>query len=224
MKDFVLYMLFSGFEYLATLFLTFCLFNLDFRSSIREIFITSGILIIITYLIVKNEMITTIPIPIIMFILFVLMLIKILGNKRWKYSIVVAISGLLTNLFLQIGITMIFKYFGVITQDNINDAFSIKTYIMQTLYSSVAISIGLYTKIYGNGFGFMLRKGKALKFLLVTIALFAIILLCWLSFNILEIWSLIIGLGIITLVSLLIIFVLSSKRDDYEYFRKGGET
>lgn len=217
MLDFLGYMLFSMFDYMSLLFVTFSIFNIDFRRSIKEAAIVSFILVMISYLIIIANLTSIIPIPLVMFGIIIGMLMWIIGVKRWKYSIIVTVGGLLLYLIMQAGTGFTFIYFNVITAEDLNNPFSMNTYIIQTLYSSLSIIIGIYTKIVGNGFGFVLRKGKALSFLLTSIALFSTIFLCWLGYHISKEFSLIIMVSIVAVTSAAIFYFLSHRRDRFEF-------
>lgn len=220
MMDFIFYFIFSGFEYFSILMLIYGFFNLNPSYHKLEIAISVIVINIISYFFVKNNLNTIIPMPFMILLVFVIMFISVLGVKKWAYSIVITIGGLITYLLLQMGITLIFLIFNKIDLSQINDAFNYKIYLMQVICGSVAIAIGYFNKITSSGFGFMFRKGKVLGFILTSITLFLILIMFSYGFYLPDNFIIIVSVTLISIIFLIIFFVLSHKRDKAEYEKR----
>jgi hypothetical protein len=218
MKDFLKYMLFSGYEYLSIFFIITCYFNIDFKYYVKEIIIGVIVTTLLSYVLVIFNLFYIIPLPIILVFLIAIILVKIFKQGVLK-SIVISISGFIINGLIQYLFSTLFLKLGYLTVDDLGVSFSQKTYIMQTIFGTVGIAIGLYTKLTNGGFGFTMSKkiSGRMGFTYISVFLVVICSLSCLSFYLYKNISLLLSSLIVISVSVIIIFYLSYKRDTIEY-------
>lgn len=218
MIDFSMYMLFSGLEYLAIFFLIFGFFNMNFKYYKVEIAIGVLSTTFVSYILVINSLQNYIALPLILIPLMVLILVRVFKERIAK-AIVISICGFAVYGLIQYSISYLLVKTGLLLSSDLVDVFSSLTYRSQVLISTVAISVGVFSKLTNGGFGFMLSKRVAgVKWFIITNIILIIIcgLVC-ISFYVFEILSLLL-LGLITiLLSVIIIFYMSYRRDTAEY-------
>jgi hypothetical protein len=134
-------------------------------------------------------------------------------------SVIVVLSGSVIYGAMQFGIVKFAIYLNYISIADLGNAFAIKSYVMQTLSSTIAITIAIYLRIFNGGFGFSLKsKNKPYKiFLSVTVASFLLCALCFFAFNTSSKNSLFNISGVLLVVTSVLVLFLSYKRDSAEY-------
>lgn len=218
MANFLEYMLFSSFEYLAIFVLIFSFFNIDFRSYRWEILLSIIGVTFVSYLLVIAKMFDYVPLPLILVPALILTFVKVFKMPLARSTIVI-IGGFTFYFVVQWLVSLIGVGMDALSPDDLNKSFSTKTYSFQTLCAVLAISVGMYIKLTNGGFGFNLksRKSNYKAFLYLTIAIILILGLVCISFYIYLSISLMIVATIVTIVSSIIFLYLSHKRDQIEY-------
>ncbi|MEX2460029.1 MAG: hypothetical protein WD469_01785 [Paenibacillaceae bacterium] len=135
------------------------------------------------------------------------------------YSTIIVIAGFVFYGALQTPIVFISIYLKVLDFNDLNNAFSEKAYIVQTLSAVIAVTISIYIKIFNGGFGFSFRtkKTKDRLFLYTTIISIVISFIAFSSYLISKYLTLL-PVVVVTLAGLsLLIIYLSYNRDHIEY-------
>ncbi|OME55472.1 hypothetical protein BSK59_13420 [Paenibacillus odorifer] len=225
MANFLLYMLFSGLEFLATFILIFSMFNIDYKYYKLEIPVAVFIITLISYFMVVTGIYRYVPIPFAIIASIIILLFKFFEIGKKVYSIIVTVGGVLVYGLIQyVSITLAMHY-DFATKNQLNDSFSIKVYIMQVVCASVATLIGIYIKRFNSGFGFMLRGGRYKKFFGISILMLLGMSASSIVFLNIENINYTIAICLMFLLFILVFIHLSSLRDNYEFSsdRKGGE-
>jgi hypothetical protein len=215
MSDFFGYMLFSGFEYCGIVFLILSLFNCKIFYYKKEFLISVSLITFITYFItVWNSNFVMVSMPLILIFSLVYFFKENIGK-----SVIVVLSGSVIYGAMQFGIVKFAIYLDYLDISDLGNAFAIKSYVMQTLSSTIAITVAIYLRIFNGGFGFSLKsKNKPYKiFLSVTIASFLLCALCFFAFNTSSKNSLFNISGVLLVVTSVLVLFLSYKRDSAEY-------
>lgn len=218
MLNFVGYMIFSGFEYLALFFLIFSFFNLSLNHYIKEITFSVLTITLVSYLLVILNVYQYVPLPLIIVPVLIVIMVKVFKMKV-AYSTVTIAGSVVFYGILQVGIAYLSTNAGFIEASQINEAFGVKTYTMQTLCASVASVIGWYIKYSNSGFGFSFRSKKKdyKNFVVASVTLIVVSSFAWLSFYLSELTSLVLLSIIVFILSSVIFFYLSYKRDQVEF-------
>lgn len=218
MVDFLGYMLFSSFEYLAIFVLIFGFFNIDFSSYRKEIYLSIIGTTFISYILVILGVYNYVPLPLILVPILILVFVKIFEMPSARSTIVI-IGGFLFYFAIQWIVSWVGVWLDVLQTGEISESFSRKTYMFQTLCSVIAISIGAYVKFTNGGFGFNLKSKKTNYkiFVCLTVAIILISSLACISFYIYETIALMIVASIATIVSVVIFLYLSHRRDQIDY-------
>jgi hypothetical protein len=219
MIDFLLYMMFSGFEFLALFFLIFGFFNMDFKFYKIEIFAGTMISTFFSYILVIFKIQDIIPLPLILIPCIILILVKIFKESLLR-STVISVGGFIVYGLVQYSIAYIFVHFNVISTGDLVEPFSSITYKIQTLCSLIAMFISIYIKLSNGGFGFMLNKhvlSGRYGFLIISVILIFFCAVVSSSFYVYESIGLIIISVVVLTISVLIFFYLSYKRDNVEF-------
>jgi hypothetical protein len=215
MSDFFGYMLFSGFEYCGIVFLMLSLFNFKIFYYKKEFLISVSLITFITYFITiwNSTFVMVFMSPILIFSLVYFF------KENIGKSVIVVLSGSVIYGAMQFGILKFAIYLDYLSISDLGNAFAIKSYVMQTLSSTIAITIAIYLRIFNGGFGFSLKsKNKPYKiFLSVTVASFLLCALCFFAFNTTSKNSLFNISGVLLVVTSVLVLFLSYKRDSAEY-------
>jgi hypothetical protein len=215
MLDFFGYLLFSGFEYCGVLFLMLSLFNCKVFYYKKEFLYSVIVITIVSYFVtIWNSTYVIVVIPSLM-IFFLVYYFK----ENILKSIIVVLSGSVVYAALQYGITSFAIHYGYLSMADLDNTFAIKSYVMQTLSATIAITIAIYLRIFNGGFGFSLRsKQKPYKvFLAATLVSFILSALCLFAFNSSLRNSLFNIAGVLFVVTSVLVLYLSYKRDSAEY-------
>jgi hypothetical protein len=215
MLDFLGYLLFSGFEYCGVLLLMLSLFNCKIIYFKKEFLYSVIIITVVTYFITiwnSSFVIVVMPPLLIFFIVYFF-------KETILKSIIVVLSGLVVYAALQFGISTFAIHYGYINTSDLDSSFGIKTYVMQTLSGTIAITIAIYLRIFNGGFGFSLKsKKKPYKiFLAATLSSFVLSSVCFFAFNASSRNSLFNISGVLFVVAAVLVLYLSHKRDTAEY-------
>lgn len=216
MANFIMYMIFSGLEFLAVFMIIFSLFNIDYRYYIKESLLGVSLVTIVSYFLTIWDLHKIVPMP--LFLTMVIsLLLKFLFLKKIKYASIVSIGASLLYGVIQwtVGNVAVSSLF--ISSNQINDPFSFKTYVMQSICTLIAVIIALYIKLCQGGFGFELRKGNDTKLIASVITMFFISSILShdriVNGDVLGQYFILISL----ILSTTIFFVLSYNRDKYEF-------
>ncbi|QGQ97902.1 hypothetical protein EHS13_24945 [Paenibacillus psychroresistens] len=134
-------------------------------------------------------------------------------------SIIVVLSGLVVYASMQFGISTLAMHYGYLEMSDLDNSFGIKTYVMQTLSGTIAITIAIYLRIFNGGFGFSLKsKKKPYKiFLSATLVSFVLCSVSFIAFNTSSRNSLFNISGVLFVFAAVLVLYLSYKRDTAEY-------
>jgi hypothetical protein len=218
MKDFLFYMLFSGFEYLAIFFLIFGFFNLSFKYFSKEMILGVFLITFTSYILVRYNLAETFPLPLILIPLTVLILVKIFKQGVLR-SIILSVAGFVVYGGIQFIIAIVLVKLQYMTATDLHFSFSIKSYTMQTICGFLAIAIGLYIKLTNGGFGFTMSKRISGRkgFVIISVCLVLVCSIACLGFYTFASVALLLLSLTVIIISIMILFYLSYKRDLYEY-------
>jgi hypothetical protein len=214
MLDFIGYMTFSTFEYCAIIFFFLSIFKTNIKRYKKEFILTAVSVTLISYFITIIDQRFTSLTAILLILSF-----RFMFHMKPIRSIVVVIGGAAIYGGLQWVILYVASHNGYITMQDMNSAFSVKTYVMQTLTSTIAITFSIYTRVVNGGFGFSLRSKKKpyRVFLYTTIISFILSVSCLLAFTYSLKGALFNASGVMFIVSSAVIFFFSYKEDHAEY-------
>lgn len=216
MLNFLGYMVFSGFEYCGLIFLMLSIFNSDIRQYKKEFFTIVLVVTTITYVItIINSQI------VIIFSLVTLILgLKLKMNQTFRRSLIIVFGGMIIYLTMQYCVSRLALHYGYLQMADMESPFAIKSYVMQTLSSILAITISIYLRIFHGGFGFSLRSSKVKSykiFLFTTILSLLLSASCFIAFVSSNKASFFNITGVMLLSSSVLVFILSYQRDIIEY-------
>jgi hypothetical protein len=218
MLDFLGYMIFSGFEYCAIFLFMLSVFTFDLRNYKKEFMIVVFSITFLSYVLVIFNLQNIIPLPLIMIPIMIYVTNKIFKQKL-SWTITAVIGGTVIYGAMQFLICMLAINMGYLNTDDLSKAFAVKSYVMQTLSASTAISVAIYIRIFNGGFGFSLRskKKKYKTFLFAFIVSWTIEYFAFLAFNMSKNASVLVIFGITLIFSSLVVIYLSNRRDYIEY-------
>lgn len=221
MLDFLLYMLFSSFEYFAIIMLILSVYRFRLKYYKIEILTNVFLITFASYFLTIFKVYHVVPLPVFLMPFQIWLLTRIF-KRKFMYSAIIVIAGSVFYGALQTPIVFLCIYLKVLDFNDLNNAFSEKAYIIQTLSAVIAITISIYIKIFNGGFGFTFRKdtSKYKIFLYTTIISIIISFIAFSSYLISKYLTLL-PIVVVTLAGLsLLIIYLSFERDQIEYSQK----
>ena len=215
--DFIYYMMFSSYEYLSIFLVIMNVFNFKLRYYWKEIIGGALITTVFSYVLTIYELYNAIPLPLVI-IPVMIVIFTLLMKRKIIYSTVVITGSFIFYGLIQFAVFSICLYFGGVTSTDINNPFSYKTYILQTICATISIVIAFYIKLVNSGFGFSLenvRKSYSILFgvlglLVISCSIYTMLYLALTSFVIFLI-------TLIFLIMTFVFFYLSFKQDQKEF-------
>jgi hypothetical protein len=215
LANFIGYTIFSGFEYCGAILLMLSLFNYRIVKHKKEYFFLVITATLISYAVtmIYFQVVSLVVILYIIFYFHQFFRIKLMK------SVIMTVGGFVIYIAMQFGISVLAIHYNYLVVSDMNNPFALKTYVMQTLSMTIALTISFYLKTFRRGFGFSLRSKKRPyhRFLFIAIISLILPLACFLAFTLTLKQSLFQVCGVMFIVSSITVLFLFYQEDNAEY-------
>lgn len=215
MLNFLGYIIFSSYEYCGIFLLMLSIFNCDVKENKKEFFVTIFLVTVISYVftLIASQYVVLIITPLL------IISVRYFFKEKIGKSFIIVLGGSAIYLAIQFGISRLAIHLNYLNINDLTSAFEVKSYVMQTLSSTIAITISIYLRIFHGGFGFSLKgRNKPYRvFLYTTMWSFMLSIASFLSFSLSKSISLLTITTVMFIVSSVIVIFLSYNRDRIEY-------
>ncbi len=160
MKDSLIYIIFSGMEYITLILFVVSVFNMSFKTFYKDILISGLSLTFLSYLLMINKVHLLIPLPIVLIPVLFVFFHKLFLETFLK-SIILTISGFIFYGIIQYFIVGMILSFSVLELDELFYEFSSIGNNVQLVCSLLTLIIAIFIKATNSGFGFMMLSTVA---------------------------------------------------------------
>ena len=216
MLNFLGFMFFSSLEFFTLMMIILSVFSIDVRYYKKEILLTTITMTLLSYLLTALNLYKVFPLPLIE-IPALILLLRYSFQQKWRRSIIAVIGGFFFFGVIEYAISTLAVYMNYVTFSDMQEAFTLKGYVMESVFSVIGTSIAIYIKTFNGGFGFTFRKDKYKTFIYTSIGSMLLVLLNSYALIATESLSIFITLLITMIFASIIVFYFSYKRDVYEF-------